>query len=78
MKKLVFIALISFLTIFCKSAYSQCAMCKSNVENSTKGKNKASAKALNGGILMMVALPYAAVTVIGFVWYTNRKKKRAN
>jgi len=57
-------------------ANAQCAMCKSNVENSSKGKNKASASALNNGILMMVALPYAAVSVIGLVWYTNRKRKR--
>jgi len=30
-------------------------------------------KGLNTGILYMLAMPYLMVTVIGYIWYRNRK-----
>jgi uncharacterized protein (DUF58 family) len=35
------------------------------------------ANGLNGGILYLFVFPYLAVAVVGYLWYRNSKKLRA-
>jgi hypothetical protein len=35
-------------------------------------------KALNSGILYLLSLPYLAISVIGYIWFKNRKKLENN
>lgn len=64
-------ALISFTSV---TAYSQCAMCNLTAENSVKNGNT-QGKGLNTGILYLLAAPYLAVAVIGFIWYKKYRCK---
>lgn len=70
--KILLLTLVFILMVFLAPDVSaQCPMCKiaaeSNLENGgTMGKG------LNRGILYMLAMPYALVFTIGFIWYRNR------
>ena len=57
-----------------KQAKAQCAMCAMNAENSVKDGNT-EGQGLNSGILYLLAAPYIAVMVVGFIWYKNYRKK---
>ncbi|MGB4774124.1 MAG: hypothetical protein WBP45_03040 [Daejeonella sp.] len=73
---LVFIlfVLISFTSV---NVYSQCAMCNLTAENSVKNGNT-QGKGLNSGILYLLAAPYLAVAVIGFIWYKKYRCKNVD
>ncbi len=53
---------------------AQCAMCSANAENSVANGNK-QGLGLNDGILYLLAAPYLAVGVVGFVWYKKYRRK---
>ncbi|TZF85524.1 hypothetical protein FW774_00120 (plasmid) [Pedobacter sp. BS3] len=78
-KRLVVIAVafISFLVLPAHRAQSQCAMCTLNAENSVQNGNT-DGKGLNDGILFLLAAPYVAVAVVGFVWYKKYRRKNIN
>lgn len=53
---------------------AQCAMCAANVESShNAGSNKADG--LNKGILVLLAAPYLAAAVVGYIWFKRFKRK---
>lgn len=57
-----------------QSLQAQCAMCAANVETShNNGSNKANG--LNKGILVLLAAPYLAAAVVGYIWYKKFKRK---
>lgn len=59
---------------------AQCAMCKSSIESNQKEQvlhAKSRAEGLNTGILYLMVLPYLIFGVLGFFWYKNSKKERA-
>ena len=74
------IALITVFTLLLlvfgvETAEAQCPMCRIAAETNLEGGGTAG-KGLNSGILYMLATPYLAVGLIGFVWWRNRKKEK--
>lgn len=77
MKKLrIFIAGFALAIVFLSTqpVAAQCAMCAANVESShNAGGTKADG--LNKGILVLLAAPYLAAGVVGYIWYKRFKRK---
>lgn len=69
---MLFIFFLTFAVITEVSA--QCAMCTLNADNSTQNGNT-EGNGLNDGILYLLAAPYLAVAVVGFIWYKKYKRK---
>jgi hypothetical protein len=77
MKKLVylFLAIAFGLMVFgVLPAKAQCAMCTATVESNSKSGNHATA-GLNAGIMYLLAAPYLAVAVAGYIWYKKYRRK---
>ncbi len=66
----VFLSIISSV----KPAVAQCAQCAATVESSAKNGDT-TAFGLNKGILFLLAAPYLAVAVVGFIWYKKFRRK---
>lgn len=49
-------------------------MCTLNAENSVQNGNT-EGRGLNNGILYLLAMPYLAVAVVGFIWYKKYRRK---
>jgi hypothetical protein len=58
-------------------SFAQCAMCKSTVESNQTIEVTNRAQGLNTGILYLMIIPYILFAVIGYLWYTNSKKQKA-
>lgn len=75
MKRLVVLLVLFFVVgITNAPVQAQCPMCKAAAESSIAEGNK-KAKGLNNGILYLLAMPYIAVTAVGFMWYRNYRNK---
>jgi hypothetical protein len=57
---------------FSLSSKAQCAMCRAALSGES---NVAKAKAVNDGIVYLMAIPYVLVAGIGYYIYLIRKKK---
>lgn len=80
MKKILrIVGLLLFLTIassvYVKPVHAQCAMCTLNAEQSVKDGNS-QGKGLNKGILFLLAMPYLAVGIVGYIWYKKYRRKQ--
>lgn len=53
--------------------FAQCPMCKMAAE-SNLSNGGTHGKGLNFGILYILAMPYLMVSIIGYIWWRNRKK----
>lgn len=73
---LIAFALVALLSLLSDDLAAQCAMCKASAEEGLKDGNTQSAN-LNAGIMYLLAMPYLAFGVIGFLWYKNYKRKKA-
>ncbi|RCH54826.1 hypothetical protein DJ568_10110 [Mucilaginibacter hurinus] len=73
--KIIFFILLLGLTIgVYVPARSQCAQCAATVEsNNQSGDNKTAG--INNGILYLLAMPYIAVALAGFIWYKKYRRK---
>ena len=60
---------------FTTNVNSQCAVCKTNVENSLKSGGKKTGLGINAGITALLVMPYVMVGLIGVLWYTNGRRK---
>jgi UPF0716 family protein affecting phage T7 exclusion len=56
---------------------AQCSQCSAQVATNQKNGGSA-ANGLNKGILFLLAAPYLAVAIGGYVWYRNYKRKNVN
>ncbi|WP_240663211.1 hypothetical protein [Mucilaginibacter limnophilus] len=72
---------ILLLTVFLGSmlfaaspAAAQCAACAASVETNAKNGNHETA-GLNNGIMYLLAMPYLAVAIVGFIWYKKYRRK---
>jgi len=74
MKKLLLIALFFIVTVQAVSA--QCAMCRSTLENNLSNGDPGIAAGINTGILYLLALPYLAAMVIGYLWFKSTRHAR--
>jgi len=75
MKKLMllFVLIVVILVMFSPDIAAQCPMCKMSAESNLRDGGTAG-KGLNTGILYMLALPYLLLSLLGYLWYRNRKK----
>lgn len=72
MKRLLL--LIFFLiTAVAGDVAAQCAMCRSTLENNFSNGDPGVAAGMNTGILYLLALPYLAVMIIGYLWYRSTR-----
>jgi len=76
--KIALVLLIFGLTIVSvMPAFAQCAQCAAAVKtNASSGS--VTAKGLNDGIYILLAAPYLAVAIGGYVWYKKYKRKDVN
>ncbi len=75
-KLFIAVALIGIMLFFSLDVDAQCAMCKASAEEGAQGGNTQTAN-LNAGIMYLLVMPYLAFAVIGFLWYRNYKRKKA-
>ncbi|MEO7213462.1 hypothetical protein [Mucilaginibacter sp.] len=71
---LFFAIAFSLMILSIVPAKAQCAMCTAAVESNSKSGNHAT-KGLNAGIMYLLAAPYLAVTVCGYIWYKKYRRK---
>jgi hypothetical protein len=68
-----FFALVA-LVFVASYANAQCAMCTATVETNNASGGGAT-KGLNNGIMYLLAAPYLAVAIVGYIWYKKYRKK---
>ena len=56
---------------------AQCAMCTTAVESNNKSGSNAT-HGLNNGIVYLLAAPYLAVAVVGYIWYKKYRSRNAD
>lgn len=77
-KRLLMLALCTgMLSMAPAPVHAQCSMCTASARNGVESTENPKAKGLNDGILMLLAMPYLAVAVVGVLWYRNSKYTRA-
>jgi hypothetical protein len=72
------IILIAMLFFQVGGALAQCAMCRTSLENNYSNGDPGIAAGINTGILYLLAMPYLAAVVIGYLWYKSSKNARKN
>jgi len=72
MKRIFLVASI-LLLVALQHVSAQCAMCRSTLENNFSNGNPGIGAGINTGILYLLAMPYLAVGVIGYLWYKSSK-----
>ncbi len=67
--------LLSVMIMFgaAQTVLAQCAMCRSTLENNYSNGNPGIAAGINVGILYLLAMPYLAVSILGYLWYKSSK-----
>jgi hypothetical protein len=53
---------------------AQCAMCTVSVESNAKS-GSTTTNGLNHGIMYLLAAPYIAIGVVGYIWYKKYRRK---
>lgn len=77
MKRLVTILLLFSLHIGSTGdAYSQCAMCRRNVETNKAAHQNKVGTGLNKGILYLMSVPYL-IGIVGIAMWMKRRKEQA-
>ena len=65
------------LVLISYTSSAQCAMCKAVVESGIDNGGL-SAGGINTGILYLMFIPYALLSIFGFVLYKNYKKNKTS
>lgn len=71
------LAVLIMLFLSTPSLHAQCAMCAANAETSHNSGNT-KADGLNAGIMVLLAAPYIAAAVVGYVWYKRFRRKNVD
>lgn len=74
MVRKVFYLTFLFFTLSVVTAFSQCAMCRTQLENNVSNGNPGIAAGINTGILYLLSMPYLIIIVLGYFWYKSSKK----
>jgi hypothetical protein len=77
LKIFVFVAAFGLFMANHLPAKAQCAICSANVSTNKDNGGKA-ASGLNNGIMYLLATPYLAVCIVGFVWYKRYRRKEVS
>lgn len=74
--KIVFAFLLIFVFVFAFQIdlTAQCPMCRMTAESNMANGGSAG-RGLNNGILYIFVMPYILVSVIGYIWWKNNRKK---
>lgn len=75
MKRVVVLS-FGFLFFGASQVFAQCAMCRSTLENNYSNGNPGIAAGINTGILYLLAMPYLAVGILGYLWYKSSRHDR--
>ena len=67
---------VVFLVVTTPVSFAQCAMCRTTLENNYSNGNPGIAAGINTGILYLLAIPYLAAMVLGYLWYKSSKNAR--
>lgn len=80
MKKWVvkFLVLIIVVLGFSVEGNSQCAMCRTTLENNVSNGDIGIAAGINFGILYLFVAPYTVIALIAFFWYKTSKRTTQN
>jgi hypothetical protein len=62
-----------FLLLIVSDSFSQCAMCRSTLENNFSNGNPTIGAGINTGILYLLVLPYLAILALGYFWFKSSK-----
>jgi len=73
MRKLVFFTVFAILLLLSFDLLAQCPMCRMSVQ-SNMNEGGSAGSGLNTGILYLLATPYLAFGVLGYLWWKNRIK----
>lgn len=73
MRNFVFYSTLVFFTFFAIDLLAQCPMCRMSVQ-SNMNEGGTAGSGLNTGILYLLATPYLAIGVLGYLWWKNRIK----
>lgn len=57
-------------------SYSQCAMCRTTIENNVSNGETTIGAGLNMGILYLLSMPYLIAMVLGYLWYRHAKSRK--
>lgn len=55
-------------------SYSQCSMCRTQLENNVSNGDAGIAAGINTGILYLLSMPYLIVLVLGYFWYKTSRR----
>jgi hypothetical protein len=75
MRKLL-LFLFFFVLLNITDVAAQCAMCRATLENNMSNGNPGIAAGINTGILYLLAMPYLAVTILGYLWFKSSRNAR--
>jgi hypothetical protein len=67
MKKWFLILIFVFVSCLCMDVYAQCSICTKTAQQ----MGERPAKALNGGILYLAAMPFLIFGYIGYRWWKS-------
>ncbi|MDB5005735.1 MAG: hypothetical protein JWP45_128 [Mucilaginibacter sp.] len=77
LKIFLFSIVFGLMMVGTKPALAQCAQCAANVASNAKSGDT-TANGLNKGIMFLLAAPYLAVAIVGFVWYKKYRRKNVS
>ncbi|RYY33009.1 MAG: hypothetical protein EOP46_17545 [Sphingobacteriaceae bacterium] len=73
-KLLLLTAFLGLMLFAASPASAQCAACAAAVETNAKSGDHATA-GLNNGIMYLLAMPYLAVAIAGYIWHKKYRRK---
>ncbi len=77
LKTALFLLVFGLMIISIKPVKAQWAQCaQTGASNATSGDK--TANGLNNGIMFLLAAPYLAVAIVGYVWYKKYRRKNVN
>ncbi|MEO6524167.1 MAG: hypothetical protein ABIN91_20950 [Mucilaginibacter sp.] len=71
---LAILVVLSASVLSVQQLKAQCAVCSTNIETNTANGGK-QGNGLNHGIMYLLAAPYLAVAVVGYIWYKKYRRK---
>jgi hypothetical protein len=72
-KMKAFFLLLCIIVLNATDALSQCAMCRSTLENNYSNGNPGIGAGINTGILYLLVMPYLAVLILGYFWFKSSR-----
>jgi hypothetical protein len=74
LKAVLIFVVVGLALVSVESAKAQCAQCAATVATNAKSGDTTT-NGLNKGILFLLAAPYVAVGIGGYVWYRKYRRK---